>query len=54
MLVDIQHIVEIIATHVQHRFVKAKGGSTNTTRVAIHLNSIVPSYLLYVKRPEHS
>ena len=27
------HKIQIVATHLQHRFAQRKGGSTNTTRV---------------------
>ena len=30
-------LLEILATYVQHRFVQANGGSTNTTRVHVLL-----------------
>ena len=37
-------LLEILATHVQHRFVQANGGSTNTTRVhAFHDVTTEPS-----------
>ena len=46
------YLLEILATHVQHRFAQF-GGSTDTTRVhAFHalLLSSIP-YLLYGRRP---
>ena len=37
----IKDLLEILATHVQHRLAQANGGSTNTTRVhAFHTTCI--------------